>query len=192
MKTNGLKQSNILSKVKPLVINSEQDVLQNFPGNGWFIAYLFHRVVIGQLIDGVLEYFEKEKGDVNLENLIKLRIFDANSELYVWRTKLGGIKGRLRTDNSGNPTDVVDARQVIFGTEAASVDTTLYSILKEKRGTEVILPLTDLGITEAEINDKDGRLCILTRNYIGVIEETGQATYEDVRFVEFVKYQEVI
>lgn len=191
MKTNGLKQSNILSRVKPLVINSDQEIIQNFPGNGWFIAYLFHRVVIGQLKVQALDYFEKERGDVNLENLIKLRIFDANTELFVWRTNLGGFKGRLRTDGAGTSTDVVDARQVIFGTKAEPTGVS-YMKLLEKRGTEIILPLAEIGITDNAINDKDGRLCIHTRSYIGVIEETGQATYEDVRFVEFVKYQEVI
>lgn len=191
MKTNGLKKSNILSNVKPLVIKSNQDVLQNFTGNGWFIAYLFHRVVIGQFIDGALDYFQKESGDVNIENLIKLRIFDANSELYVWRTNLGGFKGRLRTDGVGSFTDVVDAKQVIFGTKAELIGES-YMKLSEKRGTEIIMPLADIGISENAINDMDGRLCIQTRSYIGVIKETGQASYEDVRFVEFVKYQEVI
>ncbi len=189
MKTNGLNKSNILSNVKPLVINSDQDVLREFTGNGWFIAYLFHKVIIGQFIYGAFDYFQKEKGDVQIENLIKLRIFNTNSELYVWRTNLGGFKGRLRTDGDGSPTDVVDANQVIFGTEAKSLDDN-YVKITEKRGTEIILPLNKIGISCDQINDKDGRLCIHTRNYIGVIEETGQATYEDVRFVEFLKYQE--
>jgi len=47
-----------------------------------------------------------------------------------------------------------------------------------------------LEINDAEINDKKGRLSIHSRSYIGFIEETGQATYEDVRFVEFVMYKE--
>jgi len=54
----------------------------------------------------------------------------------------------------------------------------------------ITILFSDLGIKESEINDKKGRLCIHTRSYIGIIEDTGQTTYEDVRFVEFVKYQE--
>lgn len=189
MKTNGLKKSTILSTVKPLVIKDEQEILQHFTGNGWFIAYLFHRVVIGQFIDGVLDYFQKESGDVNIENLIKLRIFNANSELFVWRTNLGGFKGRLRKDGEGVSTDIVDAKQVIFGTKAELIGES-YVKLSEKRGTEIILPVQE-GISFGDINELDGRLCIQTRSYIGVIRETGQATYEDVRFVEFIKYQEV-
>ncbi len=189
MKANGLKKSNIFSDVKPLTIKSDLDILKNFTGKGWFIAYLFHRVVIGKFIDGTFDYFQKENCDVNIENLIKLRIFNDNSELYVWRTNLGGFKGRLRKDEEGVSTDVVDTNQVIFGTKEELVGES-YVKLSEKRGTEIIMPVVE-GISFADINEQDGRLCIHTRSYIGEIKETGQATYEDVRFVKFVKYQEV-
>lgn len=189
MKANGLKKITILSNVKPLIIQNDQHILENFKGTGWFIAYLFHRVVIGKFINGTFDYFQKENFDVNINNLIKLRIFDANSELCVWRTNLGGFKGRLRKDEEGVSTDVVDTNQIIFGTKAEFVGES-YVKLSEKRGTEIIMPVVE-GLSFADINEQDGRLCIHTRSYIGEIKETGQATYEDVRFVKFVKYQEV-
>lgn len=189
--TNGLKHSTILSIVKQLDINSFDDIVLNAPRDAWFIAYLFHRVVIGRFTKGKFDYYEEEKSDLILENLIKLRVFDNSHELYVWRTNSGRFKGRLRSDGVGAETDVVDANQIIAGTKAGIKDDR-YHLLTEERGTEVIISMHDLGISAAEINDKEGRLCIHTRNYIGEIEETGQATYEDVRFVEFVKYQEDI
>jgi len=192
MKTNGLKYDEMKTTSIPIEIKSDGDVLKNAPDNAWFIAYLDSRVVIGRIENNLFVYYKQADNDVILENIQKLRVFNNNAELFVWRTSLDGHRARLRTDESGTGQGIVDANQVLFGTEAKPANgNALYSILTEKRGTEIILPLAGLGIKDAEINVQEGRLCIHTRSYIGTIEETGQATYEDVRFVEFVKYQEV-
>ncbi len=192
MNNNGLRYKIRKTSSKPVKITGDEDILMNVPDNGWFIAYLFHRVVIGRIRNGKFEYYQdvKNLNDVTLSNLQKLRVFNKDTELFVWRTNLGGYKARLRNDNNGVEQGTVDAWQVLFGTEANPTNDNNYSVLTEKRGTEIILPLSDLGIKESEINDKKGRLCVHARSYIGFIEDTGQATYEDVRFVEFVKYQE--
>ena len=191
MKNNGLRYKIRKTSSKPVNITEDNDILMNSPENGWFIAYLFHRVVIGRIKNGKFEYYQnaKNSNDVTLSNMLKLRVFNKDTELFVWRTNPGGYKARIRTDKVGEKQGVVDARQVLFGTRAGKLDEK-YSILKEDRGTEIILPLNDLGIQVADINKEKGRLCIHTRAYIGIIEDTGQATYEDVRFVEFVKYEE--
>lgn len=191
MKDNGLKYNTIRSSVMPVDVKTDADILANTQEDAWFIAYLFERVVIGRVKGKKLIYYNGSKEDVILDNLIKMRIFTSESELYIWRTTLGGFRARLRKDGSGEDTGVVDASQIIFGTKAEPVDGDgQYAVLREKRGTEVVIPLQELGISNEEINEKTGRLCIKTRNYIGTIPETGQATYTDVRFVEFVKYQE--
>ncbi len=192
MNNNGLRYKIRKTSSKPVKITGDEDILMNVPDNGWFIAYLFHRVVIGRIKNGEFKYYPdtKNSNDVTLSNLQKLRVFNKDIELFVWRTNLGGYKARLRNDNEGAEQGAVDAWQVLFGTKANPTNDNNYSVLTEERGTEIILPLSDLGIKESEINDKKGRLCVHTRSYIGFIEDTGQATYEDVRFVEFVKYQE--
>lgn len=189
MTTNGLEYKTIKTSNKYVMINDDNSIIANAPENAWFIAYLDHRVVIGRLIDKTWSYYKQEDNDVILQNIQKLRVFNKNAELFVWRTKLGGHKARLKTDKPGKEQEVVDARQVLFGTKAEMLDTT-FAKLTEDRGTEIILPLKDLGISEDEINDRKGRLCIHTRSYIGTITATGQASYEDVRFIEFVKYME--
>lgn len=174
-------------------ITSDADLLKHAPKeNSWFIAYLFHRVVIGQIKEGKFTYYQDNTNDVILDNIQKLRVFNTDAELFVWRTTLGKFKARLRTDGNGTGQDLagtVDACQVLFGTKVEKIDDT-YVKLTEDRGTEIILPLAEIGIRDSEINDRTGRLCIHTRSYIGVIEETGQATYDDVRFVEFVNFKE--
>lgn len=193
MESNGLKYDKIKSKVTPFdKIESHQDLLKNAPQNGWFIAYLYHRVVIGRIKEGTLVYYKDHDNDVQLENLFKIRIFNNEREFFAWRTGQKEFKGRLREDHKGTDQEVVDAFQIMFGTKAEPLDgASGYSKITEDRGAEIILPLAEMGINDSDINNMDGRLCVHTRNYIGEITETGQATFEDVRFLEFIKYKEI-
>ncbi len=186
MKSNRLTYLNMETSLTSVTVNSDQDILDNAPEGAWFVAYLYHRVVIGKFENKQLVYYKQEIDDVKLSNILKLRVFNEDSELFVWKTNLGGHHARLRTDGNGTKQGIVEAKQVLFGTEAKPVtDNALYSVLTEKRGTEILLPIPNL-----KINDKKERLCIKTRSYIGYIEKTGQATYEDVRFVKFEMYKE--
>jgi CRISPR-associated protein (TIGR03984 family) len=189
MKTNGLEYKSIKSLSKPVIISDDNSILDYAPEKAWFITYLDHRVVIGRLINKTWSYHKQENNDVILQNIQKLRIFNENEELFIWRTNLGGHKARIRIDGTGVEQGVVDAQQVLFGTKAEMLDYR-YAKLTEKRGTEIIIPIKDLSMGVNEINEGIGRLCVHTRSYIGTIEATGQATYEDVRFIEFVKYRE--
>jgi CRISPR-associated protein (TIGR03984 family) len=184
MKTNGLTYLTLKTSSPNVTINSEQDILDNAPDKAWFIAYLYHRVVIGKFENKQFVYYNQENDDVKLSNILKLRVFNEDCELFVWKTSLGGYRARLRTDVQGSEQGIVEAKQVLFGTKAEQLANG-YTKLTEDRGTEIILPITNLIVDK---NDK--RLCIKTRSYIGYIEKTGQATYEDVRFVDFVKYEE--
>lgn len=184
MSTNGLTYLNLKTSSNPVTIQSDQDILDNAPEGAWFIAYLYHRVVIGRIENKQFVYYKQEDKDVKLNNILKLRVFNDDSELFVWKTSLGGYWARLRTDGQGPEQGIVEAMQVLFGTKAEELGNG-YSKLTENRGTEIILPMTNLTIDE-----KEHRMCIKTRSYIGYIEETGQATYEDVRFVKFEMYKE--
>ena len=186
MKTNGLSYLNLKTSSTPVIVNSDQDILDNSPEGAWFVAYLYHRVVIGKFENKQLVYYKQKNNDVKLSNILKLRVFNEDSELFVWKTNLGGHRARLRSDGTGTEQGIVETKQVLFGTEAKPLtDDPVYSVLTEKRGTEIILPIPNL-----KINDKKNRMCIKTRSYIGYIEKTGQATYEDVRFVKFEMYKE--
>ncbi len=185
MKTNGLSYLNLKTSSTPVIVNSDQDILDNAPEGAWFVAYLYHRVVIGKFENKQLVYYKQEIDDVKLSNILKLRVYNENSELFVWKTNLGGHHARLRTDGNGTEQGIVETKQVLFGTEAKPLtDVPVYSVLTENRDA-IILPIHIL-----KINDKKNRMCIKTRSYIGYIEKTGQATYEDVRFVKFEMYKE--
>ncbi len=176
----------------------------------YFIAYLDYAVIIGtyknQEFNFVVEDGKGENGKViykpsssfETKFIQKLRIFNQSKELYIWRTTQNEeriFKARLREDNSNHSEskeiEYVQANQILFGTTSEPItlrqaqdDMINFTKLTEDRGTEVILPFTNINI-----DDKDKRIAIRTRNYIGY-NEIGQAGYVDCRFVCFVKMPE--
>ena len=128
MNTNGLTYLRLKTSTKPVTIQCDQDILDNAPENAWFIAYLYHRVVIGKITDGKFDYFPDEKipNDVTKLNILKLRVFNEDAELFVWKTNLDGYRARLRTDGQGPEQGIVEAKQVLFGTKAEQLTSGLY------------------------------------------------------------------
>ncbi len=118
-KPNGLKYSKMKTTSTAFEVSSDAEILKNAPTqNAWFIAYLFHRVVIGRVVDKQFVYYKQDDIDVTLSNVQKLRVFNKDAELFVWRTNKSTYNARLRTDGEGEKQGMVDARQVMFGTEA--------------------------------------------------------------------------
>jgi CRISPR-associated protein (TIGR03984 family) len=140
------------------------------------VAYLDYKVLIGKYSNGSFSFYNNES--IEPKYVQRLRIFNKNEELLLWRSE-GVLKGRYRKDNDGDKIDVVDNNQVIFGTKAEEINS--YTKLTEERGTEIIIPFKDVIL---DVNKKEDRIKIKTRNYIG-FNEIYQATYIDSRFIEF-------
>ncbi|WP_269849665.1 type III-D CRISPR-associated protein Csx19 [Methanosarcina horonobensis] len=157
--------------------------------------YLDNKVLFGRY-DGTSFLFYR-KDLPKPEFIQKMRLFNQDKELLLWRKRWNGYSGdfafRLRVDEVGDNTDVVDAMQVLWGTKANSLDEN-FTELTEKRGMKIIVPL--IGI---EVDDGENRLFILTRNYITYKTDGSktnefqndnssymQASYFDSRFVSFI------
>ena len=111
--------------------------------------------------------------------LQKIRIFNESEELYIWKS--GDIfKGRHRKDGdeAGVEMNIIEANQVLFGTEIKERFENGFIKISENRGTELILPDNNF-----ILDDKKNRIAIKTRNYIDF--ENSIATYIDTRFVKF-------
>lgn len=120
-----------------------------------------------------------EKLDDYKEHIIRLRVFDENEELHVWRTGKG-LKYRIRSDEQGeNEQEYIDSELIMNGTTAKEKGA-FYEIT-EDRGVKYQMPKHWLG--DSFQLKKNQRIKILTRNYIGY-NELGQAGYVDCRFVE--------
>ncbi len=179
----GLTLLTLKTEAKPLGEHNFTDyqtlkkfLADNFKNNGFIVIYLDYAVLIRKFTDGKI-LFMKNENPFDPIYIQKLRLFNKDKELFLWRTE-GKWKARLRTDDTGeSEMTLIEANQVLFGTTSKVENG--FTSLTETRGTEIILPFTITGIDAGK-----NRIKIKTRNYIGY-NELGQAGYVDCRFVEF-------
>lgn len=158
----------------------------NFVQEGICVFYLDYVVLIGKYDGKDFHFYQNEKLEPHLLEphfIQKMRLFDEDQELYLWRKNKNQFRGRLRIDGIGEKTDVVDVEQVLWGTRSKSLGN--YIELCEDRGTKIILPFKNIKI-DAQKDPKD-RIRILTRNYVSYDTNSSyeQAGYVDCRFVAF-------
>jgi CRISPR-associated protein (TIGR03984 family) len=187
MNANGLTLCTIKTLVKPgqapLVISQNEmhatvsDYIETRAA--YFVAYLDYKVIIGAYQNGTLRNYEQDP--IDPKYVQRLRVFNQDEELLLWRSG-DGFKGRCRKDGEGDEVDVVDAKQVLFGTDARAVGNGGYSEIFEERGTRLVLPFENLQVNEAQ-----KRIALKTRNYIDY-NAAHQATYVDCRFVGFADH----
>jgi len=178
MNANGLSFGTIKSEARAVAIRDgllDMLVEHFLDSKAFIVAYLDYRVVIGRFEGGSFSSCDNET--IEAKFIQKLRVFDHEKELLIWRSR-DGLNGRLRIDSEGQDTDVVDAEQVLFGTEANDMGD--FTRLTEDRGTEIILPFIAI-----DFDGKRKRVCMKTRNYIDYNKFTHQANYVDCRFVGF-------
>lgn len=181
-KDNGLKLKSITTDVTET--NSRKniadwgnidDLLSRFNNqNAFFVAYLDYKVVIGCFGNKKFSLPDNETFDPKFTQ--KIRIFDEDKELYLWRTAENTFSYRLRVDTEGEKMDVVEAHQVLWGTDVERREDG-WSEITEERGTKLIVPF-DVK------TEKDLPLRLKTRNYIDY-NDNCQAGYVDCRFVAF-------
>jgi len=192
LKANGLKLFSIKSKPKHIdrkIDNIIETCIEWVTTPANIILYLDYEVRIGTFTAGQFAFYEEdisEEDKFDLKTMQKfvqrLRLFNEQEELLIWRSGVD-FYGRFRRDGEGNPTEVVEAYQVLFGTKKENYGN--YTRINEDRGTALILP------DEWEVDEKKKRVAILTRNYIGYTGEENHptspplATYVDCRFIKF-------
>lgn len=173
------------------------------------VFYLDNGILIGRHdINGhenaTFQFDEENMKELNIEPgqnpdivyIQKMRIFNANEELLVWRTiKCGSVmhKGRFRSDREFNHEDkcgggvyAIYSNQVLFGTKVGKRINGFITV-KEDRGVKITLPDLNKNGGFAVDNGKN-RIAVRTCNYVGFGGPYGcQASYVDSRFVDFVQ-----
>lgn len=179
LKANGLELKTIKTRVEPLQFRSPlADFLSGiFKDDGYIIAYMDYKVIMGYFRNNQLILPDNES--IEEKYLQRLRLFNDSKELYIWRCN-NRFNGRLRIDGEGEDTEVVDASQVLWGTDSKSLGD--FTMLMEERGTTLIVPVKDITIDIKK--DRKNRLFLEARNYIGYTP-IYQATYIDCRFMGF-------
>jgi CRISPR-associated protein (TIGR03984 family) len=183
-KTNGFRLMELGSEVKPVAgldAENEKSFLSIVEGifsqKAFAVAWMHYAVRIGTWHRGGFHFHDRS--GLPLKHTIRLRVFDNDGELFIWKTRQG-LKGRLRRDDrQGNGTHVVEAIQVLFGTKILDYSLESYTKITEDRGTTLVLPFSGI-----HLDDKQSRMFIKTHNYVGY-NKINQATYDDCRFVSF-------
>jgi CRISPR-associated protein (TIGR03984 family) len=181
---NGFRLMELGSEVKSVAsldADNEESFLSIvegvFPKKAFAVAWMHYAVRIGTWHSGGFHFHDGRS--LPLKHTIRLRVFDNDGELFIWKTRQG-LKGRLRRDDrQGKGTHVVEAIQVLFGTKILDYSLESYTKITEDRGTSLVLPFSDI-----HLDDKQSRMFIKTHNYVGY-NKINQATYEDCRFVHF-------
>jgi CRISPR-associated protein (TIGR03984 family) len=177
---NGLIPGKIKSRITTnLRAESITDIKKLCPETYDIAAYLDNEVLIGKLTGGKFHFY-KTIDDTIFPFIQKIRIFNQNEEILLWR-KGKTLTGRKRADGSGDEINVIFAEQLLYGTVKESMGDG-FCRLSEERGTEIILP--DRNYT---VDNGVNRLSVNTINYIGY--NNGVATYTDCRFVEFSQFK---
>lgn len=156
----------LLAEIKSRFGNSNTSV--------YIIAHLVNEVLIGKYENSTLVFFDNK--EIEPKYLLNLRVFSENKELYIWKNN-DKFKFRMRTDETGDGTDVIETDIILWGTDSEPLNDNFTRIF-EDRGIELILP-GDFQI------DKSNRKKIKVRFYIGK-NEIGLAEYVDARFVNLV------
>jgi len=196
MLNNGLKIYDIKSEVESFSKGYRfEELLEKLPDNftGYFTAYLDYKVIVGKYENRNFTTYKDEalspdKKTLEPKFIQKLRLFNNSRELLLWRKEEGSFAGRLRTDgeaeNNTEKISVIDAQQVLYGTKSEKAkDSDTFTKISEDRGTEIIIPLSNVSVDIKENPKK--RVSICTRNYIAY-NDFGQAGYDDCRFVKFI------
>lgn len=185
LEINGLKLRTIKTMVtvnqtiKITDYNCLQEIVSNsFGGEGFVIAYLDYKVLVGKFKNGRLIFYQDEIFE--LKYLQKLRVFDEDRELFIWKSDGGSFNSRLRVDGGGEEKEIVEAHQVLWGTRKDEKVTNGWGRISE-RGMELTLPIATF-----TVDTEKNRVKIKTYNYISY-NEIGQAGYVDSRFVDFLK-----
>lgn len=108
------------------------------------------------------------------QTLVELRAFNEEQELHIRRTADGKLQGRLRRDGDGAEVSVLEADQLLTGTDSDSEKE--WSHLHEAEYGDLTVP----GSWQIDLRQ---RLAVTVRGYLSY-DQNGRAGVVDTRFVK--------
>ena len=161
------------------VTSSLEDIAAKVESPATIVVWSMHQVTWG-IWDGATQVTLPQEVVVDMDYAKEIRVFTETEELHVYRNKQGGWVGRHIKDLEGTsePTiDAVDSIARLLGDQVCDIDENFIECKDTGRKIRQIIPKPD------NTGETYG---LVTRNYIDYVEETGQATYCDYRFVAIV------
>jgi len=170
----------IKSSVEKGEVNSDlNSFIINKINEGFIICWLHYEVLFGKIENNGFTFYSNLTSNLK-KYLIKLRAFNDKDEIYLWKHD-DKLSFRYRKDGEGTDWEIIDAKQVMFGTNSRDLGNG-FTEIKEKRGIKYIVPTEFLNGRSLSIK---ARLMLITRNYI-YDNELGQANFIDSRFLKII------
>ena len=176
-KTNGVIAPNV--HIEPTLEALEAELKKHGLLRGLAVVWQLQNVLWGRVADGVLSLSDGKA--TTPEYWQELRVFNDAAEIHLIR-RGNTLVGRFRSDAGGDKDmEYIDAESPLWG------------VRDEEDGNDVpqgYVRLKDDGRGLRWIVPDDGgdakQYSLVTRNYIGVDQETKQAGFPDYRFVGIV------
>lgn len=159
--------------------SSLEDIVAKIESPATIVVWSMHQVIWG-IWDGAKQVILPQGVVVDMDYATEIRVFTESEELHVYRNKQGGWVGRYIKDLEGisePTTDTVDSTARLLGDQVRDIDENFTECKDTGRKICQIIPKPE------NVGETYG---LVTRNYIDYVEETGQATYSDYRFVAIV------
>lgn len=177
----------LTSTVRPVVMErgltfAESSTLLEFVNKvtspATVVVWSVHQVLWG-IWDGSTVTLPESK-EINMDFATEIRVFSEKEELHVYKNKKGSWVGRHIKDFEDDMSvvmDTVDSTARLIGDEIRIIDEKFLECKDSGRKISQIIP---------KPNTAGDTYGLITRNYVDYVEETGQATYSDYRFVAIV------
>ncbi|MFV0636964.1 CRISPR-associated protein Csx19 [Mitsuokella sp. WILCCON 0060] len=156
-----------ISKVETLLTALLQHV--HFT-EGTVVVWQVDKIRWGKWADGKFTFADGQPENIKL--WLECRVFNEQAELHLTSRKLR-LSGHLVEDGQGEPAEYVDACSRFWG-ECQEKDADWMTLHDEDRKLSQKMPA---------VADEARFYGLVTRNYIGINEKTGQAGYVDYRYL---------
>jgi CRISPR-associated protein (TIGR03984 family) len=141
-------------------------------GDAVLVVWQMNRIIWGIWQDGEIVLSDGSRLEMIYVN--EMRVFNEQGELHL--SKSGdAFSGRYREDQGNQSCEYVDTVSRFWGSKGKR-EKGFVELNDEERKIQLTVPC-----------DKDGKYYgLVTRNYIGINDKTGQAGYDDYRYVRII------
>jgi CRISPR-associated protein (TIGR03984 family) len=176
------------SKTEPVKVPESELItaIENFgvAKDSFILMHKYNEVCVGVVKKGKIIFLNENP--LRIEDIIEARIFNPDSELYIWRNG-DSFQGRIITDNLDYQSEATEReyyqiRHLVFG-QAKQMDRGNWIVsIEENQGFYIPLPLT---FTKSQLASKSNRIFYIVRNYFDY-DSSGLLQFHDARLVAFV------
>lgn len=166
-------------------VSETPDILsycKEFEQRAFVVVWMHHKVIWGLWTGNQLEILENES--IHEEYMLEFRVFNQQQEIRACNTgsfwEVRKITDSSTTDE-GKAQEYIDSITPFLGDISECINDTFSKCSDKGRKIHQIIPF---------VNQKKGRIGLVTRNYLGYFDSTGQVSYTVSRYLDIISIKE--